>query len=264
LKVEELNDLIEEYERDDRQRDDDAIYMHELEWRELKDEFEHNTRVGNWPTYHGYDIIIDPLVRNPKILPKDIDNLRGDELIQSDPPEHLLKQLFSIEETVYTDPLRDTVNMSIQQRVFLKPFCKWVRFSSEMVEKYGQPGTTHNLRVINGPAYETTKTEFDNSEAVKFGQRFATTRGGMAIENPERTFCQRIRKTIEQVNTQPLTVERTRTFTMPYPVLDIEHTERHHFGQQHTTYEGVTMVPYDRVKTQSANLASSHGTATER
>lgn len=246
MDVDEATTLITEYRGDDGDLPA-TLFLSVDEFEEfLVDYTETNPLTDDPPKIKGVKVRLDRLIREPKVLP---DSFGGSyPLWLKDPPEEHIRRLIDIEKQSFEDPLRGKI-VQYLTHVWLKPFCRWQRFDDEMIEKYGDPLTTPTLSVPTGEEYEYTKTEFDHFERQKFGFEHIISPQledeAVVDEEQEGKISSAIHKYLWDVAVQPVAVRRERTFKGPYPVLDVEHTERLQFGKKMTTYEGLLMRRVD-------------------
>lgn len=246
MEVSGLTDLI--YRHESEGGEYDAVYIPEDDWDELHSDLETYAR-GDTPTYAGYQLIRDPLISDPQVLPSDLNSLRPSDLYLNDPPVGLLSQLIDIGSRSYEDPIRDLSGESFRTTFYMEVVRERQEFDPDMVAQYGDPIGTYGLDVINSIDAEYD-TEPNETRREKAGSNYVST-GEASLSNIAQDmvldFAETIHRTIDSVRETPVVVERERNIRFPWPALDVTHRERLYFGTKYTHFGDVCMVPPNRV-----------------
>lgn len=202
------------------------------EVKSLLDEYTHMEVYEKGHTIAGKDIIPDPFVVSPVVLPRDTNDIPGYQTYEY-PPEKLLEQVVDAYAESHTDTLRRTTNYTTT--AFYEVEDEHRRLDSNTLRECG---FTHSGEYDKEP---------DELERMKIGFQ-ATTEFAEEVDIEERARRQLVdgvKEHVHHVSRQPIRKTRTRTIKGPYPVLDVEHTERIRVGTKYTHYGGVLLKCID-------------------
>lgn len=238
--IDAIYDAVEEVNRAGLPHDEWPFYIPSDMLPEIKDHLSEYTRMEVYNkanTILGKDIIPDPYIDSPVVLPEKPNNVPYHHAVSEDPPGHLVKQLveLNLESRTPVDTLWDTANYST--RLFFEVANTHQRINQNTVETYGL--------TINGNTIEYDKQP-DELERVKLGYQF-TSEFTEHIEDGhvEQKMVDGVRDTIRSIHRQAVYGTRKRLLKGPYPVLDIHHTERIRCGTQYKHYGGVFLTAID-------------------
>jgi hypothetical protein len=198
----------------------------------MLDEYTHMEVYKKGHTIAGKDIIPDPFVVSPVVLPRDTSDIRR-YLTHENPPRKLLEQVVDAYAEAYADTLRGTTNYTTT--AFYEVEDEHRRLNRNTHRKYGFACDSE---------YDKEPNEL---ERMKIGFQFTSELGASAnVDDYARNqLIDGVNKHIHHVSRQPIRKTRTRTLKGPYPVLDIEHTERIRVGTDYTHYGGVLLKCID-------------------
>lgn len=233
--LDEINDAIYEANEQGYPHANWPVYVPTNRMDEVKsllDEYTHIEVYEKSHTIAGKDIIPDPFVVAPITLPRDTNDIPGYPTYEH-PPEKLLEQVVDASAKSHTDTLRGTTNY--MTTAFYEVEDEHQRLDSNTLREYG---FTHSGEYDKEP---------DELERMKIGFQ-APIEFAAEVDIEERARRQLVdgvKKHAHHVSRQPIRKTRTRTIKGPYPVLDVEHTERIRVGTKYTHYGGVLLKCID-------------------
>jgi len=233
--LDEIYTAIHEVDKEGYPQDDWPVYVPSDRMGEVKsvlDEYTHMEVYKKGHTIAGKDIIPDPFVVSPVVLPRDTSDIPGYPTYEN-PPRKLLEQVVDAYAEAYADTLRGTTNYTTT--AFYEVEDEHRRLNRNTLRKYGF-----------GYSGEYDK-EPNELERMKIGVQLTSELAASANvdEYGRNQLVNGVNEHIHHVSRQPIRKTRTRTLKGPYPVLDIEHTERIRVGTDYTHYGGVLLKCID-------------------
>lgn len=208
--IETLEDLIYEHERDHGLMHDDVLYIPADCVGKFRDELTARDSLTNASSFNGYDVVIDPLISEPQILPQNISDLRPDQLLLSDPPQRLLHQVVAQAEQ-HRQPsrgLRDLFTL----RVMLKVEDRWEELDEQKLERF-------DIRRLSPRASEPTDDEVNT---VNMGMQKHTQVDFQQIIDE---FVKAAHDVIGTTEEKPIYGQRRREYSFPNGDNFVQYTE---------------------------------------
>lgn len=231
----EIYDAVHEAESNHPQSSDWPVYVPTDRMDDVKnvlDEYTHMEVYEKGATIAGKQIIPDPFVDTPVVLPTDATDVPLYETYE-DPPKKLIEQLVELYTKSSVDKIRRTTQFVC--KVFYNVLNDHRRVNEEKIRQYNLAGFAEYDR------------EPDHLEHRKFGYQFTVeTAESMDTDTLALSeLSKSVANATHDVERRGVYTHRTRTIKGAFPVLDIEHTERIRVGTDYTHYGGVLLTPID-------------------
>ena len=249
--LDEIYDAIEQVDREGLPHSEWPVYVPKDrmgEVNELRDEYRHMDVYKKGSTIAGKEIIPDPFVPKPIVLPKDTGDIPMPQAVCENPPRELLEQVVDCELKSFGDKLRERVDY--RTKVFFEVEDIHERLNDKKIAKYNL-----SLSKID------TNKQPDYLERVKFGVSYFDEYGVMQSMDTlaREKLIERAYENIHSVQREAIHGTRHRTLKGPYPVLDIHHTERIRCGTKYTHFGGVFLKRIDTTASKMDLLSMGPG-----
>lgn len=203
--IEKLQDVIYEYEKEGAWYSSERLYVPGDMMKEIRDNVIATGDLTDGLDFHGYDVVVDPTIEQPQILPPDIYDLRGDDIFQWDPPLELLKQVvFDAEQRTGQRELSKALTDLFTLRVYMQVEDRYEELDQQKIDWF-------DLKNVRPRA---DKPEDDEAVQVKFGME-QPARHPADFDQVADEFCRAIKEKIGSTEQRTITSERRRQYSFP-------------------------------------------------